>query len=125
MVRHQAQSTKEGGNFLVIQWLGLHVFTASLWRRFQSLVWELRSHKPLGAAKQKQNKYNKQTKNEGTTLKKTTIPSMQSVSVPPLPAVLLEAVPLRIQNAFDILPSLPSPTPTPTPNILPSGNSSL
>ena len=31
------------GPFLVVQWLGLHAFTAQV----QSLVGELRSHKPL------------------------------------------------------------------------------
>lgn len=50
-------------------------------------------------------------KQERTTLKETTIPSMQSVCSPPV--VLLEAVPLRVPNAFDILHSLPSPVTPP------------
>ena len=39
------------GNFLEVQWLGLGAFTARA--GVQSLVWELRSHKPHGAAKKK------------------------------------------------------------------------
>ena len=37
------------GNSLVVQWLGLHTSTAGA--RVQSLVRELRSHKPCSAAK--------------------------------------------------------------------------
>lgn len=81
---------------------------------FQSLVWELRSLKPLGAAKQKQNKY-KTNKNERTTLKETTIPSMQSEACSSLNVVPLEAVPLRVPNAFDILPPFHPPPPPPPP----------
>ena len=39
------------GTSLVVQWLGLYTFTAEGW--VQSLVGELRSHKPCGAAKKK------------------------------------------------------------------------
>ena len=39
------------GNSLVVQWLGLHAFTARAW--VQSLVRELRSHKLCGMAKNK------------------------------------------------------------------------
>ena len=40
------------GNSLVVQWLGLSAFTARAW--VQSLVRELRSHKPSGATRKKQ-----------------------------------------------------------------------
>ena len=43
------------GNSLVVQWLGLCAFTARA--QVQSLVRELRSHKPLGAAKKKEKIY--------------------------------------------------------------------
>ena len=43
---------RKPGNSLVVQWLGLHAFTAD---RFQSLVGELRSHKLRGTAKGKKN----------------------------------------------------------------------
>ena len=42
------------GNSLAVQWLGLHTLTAEGRGSIpgvQSLVWELKSHKPCGAAK--------------------------------------------------------------------------
>ena len=42
------------GTSLVVQWLGLCTFTATVW--VQSLVGELRSHKPCGAAKESTHK---------------------------------------------------------------------
>ena len=42
---------KTWGNSLVVQWLGLGTFTAVA--RAQSLVGELRSHKPCDMAKKK------------------------------------------------------------------------
>ena len=42
------------GNSPVIQWLGLHAFTARAW--VQSLVGELRSHKPFSVGKKKKKK---------------------------------------------------------------------
>ena len=39
------------GNSLVVQWLGLGVLTAGA--GVQSLLWELRSHKPRGQKKKK------------------------------------------------------------------------
>ena len=41
----------DSGNSLVVQWLGLHTLTAM--GRVESLVGELRSHKPRGLAKKK------------------------------------------------------------------------
>ena len=46
-----AFNTPITGNSLAVQWLGLHAFTAGAW--VQSLVRELRSPKPRGAAKKK------------------------------------------------------------------------
>ena len=43
-----------GWNFLVVQWLGLHASTAG--GRVQSLVGEIRSHKPKGTVKKKKKK---------------------------------------------------------------------
>ena len=42
------------GNSLAVRWLGLHAFTAVA--RVQSLVGEIRSHKPQGTAKKKEKK---------------------------------------------------------------------
>ena len=44
-----SQPLGPGGNSLAVQWLGLGAFTAGV--RVQSLVEELRSRKPCGAAK--------------------------------------------------------------------------
>ena len=48
------------GNSLAVQWLGQSAFTAET--RVQSLVREIRSHKPQGVAKQNKNKTNRFTK---------------------------------------------------------------
>ena len=45
------------GNSLVVQWLGLSTFTASV--QVQSLVEELRSHKLCGMAKKKKSQTDK------------------------------------------------------------------
>ena len=52
----QLNNKKTGDSLVVVQWLGLHTFTALAW--VPSLVGELRSHKPCG---QKANKQTKQT----------------------------------------------------------------
>ena len=52
------------GSSLVVQWLGLGAHIAGAWVR--SLVGELRSHKPWGAAKKQTNKQ-KKTKNKSWT----------------------------------------------------------
>ena len=45
------------GTSLAVQWLGLRAFTA--WALVQSLVGELRSHKPRGTAKEGKKKKGK------------------------------------------------------------------
>ena len=49
------EKKKKLGNYLVVQWLGLHASTVGL--QVQSLVKELRSHLPRGIAR-KQSKTN-------------------------------------------------------------------
>ena len=46
---------KESGNSLVAQWSGFSAFTARDW--VQSLVGELKSHKPHGLAEKKKKNY--------------------------------------------------------------------
>ena len=49
--RQRVSKVKTPGNSLVVQWLRLGTFTA--WAQVRSLVRELRSWKPCGAAKKK------------------------------------------------------------------------
>ena len=53
------------GNSLAVQWLGLRAFTAE--GQVRSLVGELRSHKPSGAAKKKNTETKTKTKKAITT----------------------------------------------------------
>ena len=50
-----SKKDKESGNSLVVQWSGFSAFTARAW--VQSLVGELRSHKPHGMAEKKKKNY--------------------------------------------------------------------
>ena len=54
MAPERHETWREGGHSLVVQWLGLGVFTAGAW--VQSLVRELGSYKVSGVAKKKRKK---------------------------------------------------------------------
>ena len=56
LAESQLASIAEWGNSLVVQWLGLSIFTAEVWKIFGP---ETKTHKPHNAAKTKRNKTSK------------------------------------------------------------------